>query len=143
MGEKSKAAKQNVLFVCIGNACRSQMAEALAHHQGNGKVRAWSAGSAPLGSIAEGTEAVLAEKGISLAGHYSKGLEDIPLKEMDVIVTMGCEVACTTFPGFRGRTVEWEIPDPYGEGLERFREVRDIVESEVAGLLQSLIPTTG
>ncbi len=142
MGEKRDLAKQNILFVCIGNACRSQMAEALANHQRNGKVRAWSAGSAPLGRIAEGTGAVLAGRGISLEGHYSKGLEDIPLKEMDVIVTMGCGVACPTFPGFRGKTVEWEIPDPYGEGIERFREVLDIVESEVAGLLQSLSPTT-
>lgn len=143
MGEKSNTAKQNILFVCLGNACRSQMAEALANQHGNGKAQAWSAGSVPLGRIAEGTGAVLAEKGISLEGHYSKGLEDIPLKEMDVIVTMGCAIECPTFPGFRGRTVEWEIPDPYGEGIERFREVRDIVESEVAGLLQSLIPITG
>ena len=140
MGAKSNSTKQNILFVCLGNACRSQMAEAWANHDGNGKVQAWSAGSVPLGRIAEGTEAVLAEKGISLEGHYSKGLEDIPLKEMDVIVTMGCAIACPTFPGFRGKTVEWEIPDPYGEGVERFREVRDIVESEVAGLLQSLTP---
>jgi arsenate reductase len=95
-----------VLFVCVGNSCRSQMAEALANHCGKGRVRAWSAGSRPLGEIIPQTYEVLEEKGISLEGHSSKGLNDIPVAEMDVVVGMGCEVACPVPVGFKGRVIE-------------------------------------
>lgn len=128
----------NILFVCVGNSCRSQMAEALANHLGNGRVRAWSAGSAPLGRIAPGTEEVLAEKGLSLDGHWSKGLDDVPVKDMDVVVGMGCEVVCPVPPGFKGRVIEWNIPDPFGRGLESFRSVRDLIERQVTALLDEL-----
>ena len=136
--DTQKSRRQNLLFVCIGNSCRSQMAEAFANRHGNGQIRAWSAGSAPLGYIAEGTEGVMAEKGIFLQGHYSKGVEEIPLPDMDVIVTMGCGMQCPTFPGFQGNHVEWEIPDPYGYGIDRFRQVRDLLESQVLALLKTL-----
>jgi protein-tyrosine-phosphatase len=114
------------------------MAEALANHLGNGRVRAWSAGSAPLGRIAPGTEEVLAEKGLSLDGHWSKGLDDVPVKDMDVVVGMGCEVVCPVPPGFKGRVIEWNIPDPFGRGLESFRSVRDLIERQVTALLDEL-----
>ena len=91
----------------------------------------------PLGMIAEGTEAVMAEKGIFLEGHFSKGVNEVPLKKMDVIVTMGCGMPCPTFPGFRGRKVEWEIPDPYGHSLKYFRQVRDLLEGQVRALLEN------
>jgi arsenate reductase len=78
-----------ILFVCVGNSCRSQMAEAFANHLGNGKVQASSAGSAPLGTIIPETHEVMKEKGISLEGQWSKGLPDVPVAEMDAVVSMG------------------------------------------------------
>ncbi len=128
-----------VLFVCIGNACRSQMAEAWANHFGKGRVQASSAGLYPLGSIAEDTYAVMSEKGIPLDGQWSKSLLGVVVAEMDVVVGMGCEVACPVPAGFEGRVVEWEIPDPFGRGIESFRNVRDMVERQVLGLLADLI----
>jgi arsenate reductase len=78
------------------------------------------------------------EKGVELDGHWSKGLEDVPMKEMDVIVGMGCEIVCPVPPGFKGRVVEWNIPDPYGGSLDSFRSVRDLIERHVNGLLEDL-----
>jgi arsenate reductase (thioredoxin) len=128
----------NILFVCYGNACRSQMAEAFANRLGEGWVRAWSAGSRPFGSIIEETYTVLAEKGIFLDGYRSKGLKDVPLAAMDLVVTMGCEVACPLPKDFKGRLVEWEIADPYGMELDFYRSVRDHIEADVQRLLASL-----
>src|SRR5579863_6419224 len=107
-----------VLFVCVGNACRSQMAEAWANHHGKGRVRAHSAGSHPYGSIVHDTYTVMAEKGISLDNQCSKGLCDVALEQMDVVVGMGCEVDCPLPDGFQGRKLEWNIPDPYGREVE-------------------------
>ncbi len=128
----------NVLFVCIGNSCRSQMAEALANHLGKGRVCAWSAGSHPLGLILSETHEVLREKGISLDSHWSKGLKDVSLAEMDVVVGMGCEVECPVPAGFKGRVIEWNIPDPYGHDLELFRSVRDLIGRQVKVLVNNL-----
>jgi arsenate reductase len=128
----------NILFVCIGNSCRSQMAEALANGLGGGRVRAWSAGSHPLGEIAPETYEVMSEKGISLEGQWSKGLRDVPLAEMDVVVGMGCEVECPLPSGFKGRVIEWNIPDPYSHELPAYRSVRDLIERQVKALLSDL-----
>ncbi|HEV2175655.1 MAG TPA: arsenate reductase ArsC [Terriglobia bacterium] len=138
MTESASRPITNLLFVCVGNSCRSQMAEAFATHLGNGRVRAWSAGSHPLGVIVPATHDVMQEKGISLDGQWSKGLDDVPVAEMDVVVTMGCEVACPVPVGFKGRVIEWNIPDPYGRDLERYRSARDLIEQQVASLLPEL-----
>jgi len=130
----------NILFVCYGNACRSQMAEAFASRLGAGWLKAWSAGSRPFGSIIEETYTVLAEKQISLDGHRSKGLKDVPLAAMDLVVTMGGEVACPLPRDFKGRLVEWEIADPFGMELDFFRSVRDHIEADVGRLVASLKP---
>ena len=114
------------------------MAEAFANKLGVGRVRAWSAGSAPLGRIIPETYEVLREKGISLEGHRSKGVADVPMSHMDAVVSMGCEVACPVPVGFKGRIAEWDIPDPYGQGLDYFRRVRDMIERQVATLLEEL-----
>jgi protein-tyrosine-phosphatase len=127
-----------VLFVCVGNACRSQMAEALAKHHGGGLVEAWSAGSSPLGRIVPETFEILEVKGISLDGQWSKGLKDVPVNDMDVVVGMGCEVVCPVPAGFKGRVIEWNIPDPYGRGMDNFRGVRDLIERQVISLLDDL-----
>jgi protein-tyrosine-phosphatase len=127
-----------VLFVCYGNSCRSQMAEALANQLGEGKMRAFSAGTHPLGVISQGTRAVLGEKGITLEGHWSKGLRDVPISKMDIVVEMGCEVKCPVPANFKGQLIRWDIPDPYFHDRDCFRDVRDLIESEVRRLLAGL-----
>jgi arsenate reductase len=129
-----------ILFVCIGNSCRSQMAEAWANHFGNGKVQAFSAGSHPLGEITAKTYDAMREKGFSLEGQWSKGLREVSVPEMDVVVGMGCEVACPVPAGFKGRVVEWDVPDPYGQDMDTFRDVRDVIERQVLALLADLMP---
>jgi len=135
MAEAAGRPPLNILFVCVGNSCRSQMAEALANHLGQRRVRAWSAGSHPLGEITPETYEVMAEKGITLEGQWSKGLRDVPVAEMDVVVGMGCEVACPLPEGFQGRVIEWNIPDPFSRDLAFFRSVRDLIERQVTALL--------
>ena len=132
-----------VLFVCYGNSCRSQMAEALANSLGAGKVQAFSAGSRPLGVISRGTHEVLREKGITLEGYWSKGLRDVPVSEMDVVVEMGYGVTCPVPADFKGRLIHWNIPDPYGLDLDCFRAVRDLIEDEVRMLLADLEGDSG
>jgi len=130
----------NVVFVCVGNSCRSQMAEAFANQRGEGRIRAWSAGSAPLGEITPKTYEVMREKGHTLDEQWSKSLRDVPMDEMDVVVGMGCEVSCPVPIGFKGQVVEWNIPDPYGLGIEYFRDVRDLIERQVVALVDHLDP---
>jgi arsenate reductase len=139
MGSRSSTKPLSILFVCVGNSCRSQMAEALANKLGEGRVRAWSAGSHPYGEIVPETASVLEEKGISLEGHWSKSLEDVPVEEMDAVVSMGCEVVCPVPAGFKGRVIEWNIPDPFGHELAFYRGVRDRIARQVASLLEELL----
>jgi arsenate reductase len=127
-----------ILFVCIGNACRSQMAEAWARHLGNDEVEVASAGTFPLGEITPETFTVMSEKGISLDGQWSKGLREVAPAEMDVVVCMGRGVLCPLPEDFPGRLKDWKIPDPYGRGLEAFRKARDLIEQEVRALLNEL-----
>jgi arsenate reductase (thioredoxin) len=129
-----------ILFVCVGNSCRSQMAEGWANHLGNGKVEAQSAGSHPLGRITPDTYKVMSEKGISLKGHFSKGLDDVAVGEMDVVVEMGWEVECPVPAEFKGRMLEWNIPDPYTRGIRSFRDARDKIKRQVIELLADLLP---
>lgn len=138
MAEAAGRRPLNILFVCVGNSCRSQMAEALANHLGEGRVRARSAGSHPLGEITPETYEVMAEKGITLEGQWSKGLRNVSVAEMDVVVGMGCEVVCPVPAGFQGRVIEWNIPDPYSRDLAFFRSVRDLIERQVTALLSDL-----
>ena len=139
MKDPSSAKPLKILFVCVGNSCRSQMAEAYAKKLGEGRVQAWSAGSHPLGEIVPDTATVLAEKGISLEGHWSKSLKDVPVGEMDAVVGMGCEVVCPVPAGFKGRVIEWNIPDPFPHGLDFYRGVRDLIGRQVANLLDELL----
>jgi arsenate reductase len=132
-----------VLFVCYGNSCRSQMAEALANQLGEGRVQAFSAGTHPLGVISQDTREVLREKGITLDEHWSKGLGDVPISELDIVVEMGFGVKCPLPADFKGQLIRWDVPDPYSLDRSYFRDVRDLIESEVRGLLADLAPETG
>lgn len=127
-----------ILFVCVGNACRSPMAEGWAKYLGKNRVHAYSAGTFAYGQIIADTYTVMKEKGISLDGQRSKGLRDLALAEMDIVVRMGHEVEVTLPAGFKGRVLDWDIPDPYGQGVEHFRDVRDLIEEEVRALIASL-----
>ncbi len=137
-GMPESARRMRVLFVCVGNSCRSQMAEAFANQLGQGRVQASSAGSAPLGWIARDTYTVMREKGLSLDGQWSKRLRDVPVAEMDVVVGMGCEVRCPVPVGFKGRVIEWSIPDPFSGDLDRYRATRDLIEAHVRDLLAEI-----
>jgi protein-tyrosine-phosphatase len=132
-----------VLFVCYGNSCRSQMAEALANQLGEGKVRAFSAGTHPLGVISQDTRAVLRELGMTVDEHWSKGLRDVPISEMDVVVEMDSRVKCPLPADFKGCLIQWHIPDPFLLDRDYFRDVRDLIESEVRRLLADLAGDSG
>jgi protein-tyrosine-phosphatase len=127
---------KRVLFVCVENANRSQMAEAFARMHGAGKVEAFSAGSRPSGRINPKAIAAMKELNYDLTTHTSKGLAAFDGKEVDVAVTMGCGDEC---PLVRAkRREEWQIPDPREMTPEQFREVRNLIETKVKELLSTL-----
>jgi protein-tyrosine-phosphatase len=125
-----------VLFVCVENSCRSQMAEAFARRLGAERVLAESAGSRPSGRVNPRAVEFMREIGYDLAGHSSKSVTDVPDVEYAVAVTMGCGDACPTVRTQRREI--WDIPDPKDLPPERFREVRELIETKVRQLLASL-----
>jgi protein-tyrosine-phosphatase len=130
-------APKRVLFVCVENSNRSQMAEAFARLHGGGRVDAYSAGSRPSGRVNPRALEALREKGYDLTAHRSKGLSDLPAGEFDVVVGMGCgDEGCDLVPARRREA--WDIPDPKDMPPERFREVRDLIEAKVKALLAEL-----
>jgi len=130
------SSRKRVLFVCIENANRSQMAQAFARIHGGPTIEAYSAGSRPSGQINPKATEAMRELGYDLGTHESRSLEDIPNVEYDVVVTMGCGDAC---PFVRAtRREDWNIPDPKEFPPERFRQVRDLIEAKVKDLLGGL-----
>ena len=125
-----------VLFVCVHNAGRSQMAAALLDHHGQGRVRVRSAGSAPASSINPSVAAALAEIGIDISKELPKPLTDDLARAADVIVTMGCGDACPVYPG--KRYLDWQLPDPAGKPIEEVRPIRDEIDGRVRVLLTEL-----
>ena len=125
-----------VLFVCVENSCRSQIAEAFARMHGNGVIEAYSAGSRPSGEVNPRAIQSMGEAGYDLSVHHSKSLSEIPDIEYDVAVTMGCGDEC---PYVRARSREdWAIPDPKAMDATEFRKVRDMIEAKVKELLARL-----
>jgi len=125
-----------LLFVCVENSNRSQMAEAFARLHGGEQVAALIAGSKPSGSIHPKAIAAMRERGYDLSRHASKSLDDLPNVEVDVVITMGCGDAC---PWVRAkRREDWNIPDPRDLDPQAFRGVRDLIESKVKALLATL-----
>lgn len=127
---------KRLLFVCVENAGRSQMAEALARLRGGRAVEAWSAGSNPSGQINPRAVEVMSEKGYDLNRHASKGLDALPDIEFDAVVTMGCGDACPWVPA-RVRE-DWPLADPGELDREGVRAVRDDIEARVRRLLARL-----
>jgi protein-tyrosine-phosphatase len=127
---------KTVLFVCVENSNRSQMAEAFARMHGADRVRACSAGSRPSGRVNPRTIEFMREVGYDLTAHASKSLDEFNDQDVEVAVTMGCGDEC---PMVRAkRREEWQIPDPKDMPPEQYREVRDLIERKVKALLAAL-----
>ena len=131
-----KTEKRRILFVCVENARRSQMAQGFAEAFGQGRVEVYSAGSNPSSSIDPMVIDVMKEKEIDLTDRRPKGLNDLPQVDMDYLVTMGCEETCPAV--LAKKIIEWEIPDPRGKSIDIFRKVRDMIEGKVKGLLKQI-----
>lgn len=129
-----------VLFVCVENSNRSQMAEAFARMHGGERVEAFSAGSRPSGRVNPKAIEAMRQRGYDLATHASKSLDDLPQGTFDAVVTMGCGDACPHVPA-RSRH-DWQIPDPRELEGEAFARVRDTIERQVLDLLTMLGRTT-
>lgn len=133
---QDKAGAYTLLFVCVENSNRSQMAEAFARIHGGARVQAYSAGSRPSGVVNPKAVKAMAELGYNLDSHRSKALEDLPDIEFDFVATMGCGDAC---PHVRARRREdWKIVDPRDLPAEEFNQVRDDIDMRVRALLASI-----
>jgi arsenate reductase len=129
--------RPTVLFVCVHNAGRSQMAAGYLAHLGAGRVEVLSAGSAPAGQINPVAVEAMLEEGIDIASEQPKVLTPEAVQLSDVVVTMGCGDECPFFPGKRYE--DWELDDPAGQGIDAVRPIRDEIRRRVEGLLAELV----
>jgi protein-tyrosine-phosphatase len=136
MRTKKIMEKKRIVFICVENARRSQMAQGFAERLGKGKLEIFSAGSRPSSQIDPLIIEVMKEKGIDLSGKRPKSLNELPPVEMDYLVTMGCEETCPAISA--KKIIEWEIPDPKEKPIDFFREVRDSIENRVRDLLKEI-----
>lgn len=128
---------KKVLFVCVENSCRSQIAEGLARKLGEHIIDAYSAGSRPSGKVNPVAIEVMKEEGIDIAGHKSKGFADVPAKDIDYVVTMGCGDVCPFVPA--KKHMDWRIEDPQGRPIEFFRKIRDDIRKYVEELVKEIL----
>ena len=126
-----------VLFVCVHNAGRSQMAAGFMQHKAGECVQVLSAGSAPKESINPIAVQVMAEVGIDISSSQPKILTDSAVQESDVVITMGCGDACKFYPGKRYE--DWKLDDPAGQSLDKVRQIRDQIEAKVTQLLSEIL----
>lgn len=141
MADNPTAAKPTVLFVCVHNAGRSQMAAGYLRALGGDAVEVLSAGSAPKDAINPVAVEAMAEEGIDISDNTPKVLTVDAVRESDVVITMGCGDACPIFPGKRYE--DWELDDPAGQGIEAVRPIRDEIRTRIEALLADLLPTRG
>jgi arsenate reductase len=134
--------KPSVLFVCVHNAGRSQMAAALLAHHAGERVVVRSAGTAPAATINPAVAEAMAEVGIDLhaTGAHPKRLEDAAVRASDVVITMGCGDECPFYPGTR--YLDWQLDDPAGKGVDAVRPIRDEIDRRVRDLIAELLPST-
>jgi protein-tyrosine-phosphatase len=132
--------RPEVLFVCVHNAGRSQMAAALLAHHAGDRVVVRSAGTAPADQINPSVVEAMAELGIDLhaAGARPKRLEDAAVEASDVVITMGCGDECPLYPGTR--YLDWQLDDPAGQGVDAVRPIRDEIDRRVSELVAELLP---
>ena len=128
--------RSTVLFVCVHNAGRSQMAAAFLKHHGGVRVEVLSAGSAPANSINAAVVEAMLEVGIDISAEVPKVLTNEAVQESDVVITMGCGDACPFYPG--KRYLDWKLDDPAGQGVESVRPIRDEIEQRILTLLTEL-----
>jgi protein-tyrosine-phosphatase len=128
--------KPGVLFLCVHNAGRSQMAAAFLRRLGGDRVNVFSGGSEPAAQLNPAVVAAMAERGIDISGEHPRHWDDDDVRATDVIVTMGCGDACPVYPG--KRYLDWELEDPAGQPIETVRMIRDDIERRVRGLLTDL-----
>ncbi|WP_327350982.1 arsenate reductase ArsC [Streptomyces sp. NBC_01304] len=134
----SVPSKPSVLFVCVHNAGRSQMAAAFLAHLGRGRIEVRSAGSAPARSVNPAVVEAMNEVGIDISAESPKMLTTQAVQASDVVITMGCGDACPVFPG--KRYLDWKLDDPAGQGLDSVRPIRDEIERRITALLAELLP---
>ncbi|MEU0382013.1 arsenate reductase ArsC [Streptomyces cyaneofuscatus] len=132
----SESKQPSVLFVCVHNAGRSQMAAAFLTHLSEGRVEVRSAGSAPADAVNPAAVQAMAEAGIDLSAETPKVLTVEAVRASDVVITMGCGDTCPVLPG--KRYLDWKLDDPAGQGVEAVRPIRDEIEGRVRGLLAEL-----
>jgi arsenate reductase len=130
--------KPTVLFVCVHNAGRSQMAAGYLRHLAGDRVEVLSAGSEPKDQINPVAVEAMAEEGIDIAGNTPKILSDEQVQASDVVITMGCGDACKFYPGKRYE--DWKLDDPAGQGIDAVREIRDDIRARVEQLLSEIAP---
>ena len=131
----------SVLFVCVHNAGRSQMAAAYLTHLAGGRIEVRSAGSAPANSVNPAAVEAMAEEGIDIGANQPMLLSDEAVRVSDVVITMGCGDACPIFPGKRYE--DWELEDPAGQGVEGVRPIRDEIKTRIQHLITELLPSDG
>ncbi|MGW2097629.1 arsenate reductase ArsC [Streptomyces olivaceoviridis] len=132
------SATPSVLFVCVHNAGRSQMAAAFLTHRAGDRVQVRSAGSAPADAVNPAVVQAMAEVGIDITAEVPKVLTVEAVQASDVVITMGCGDTCPVFPG--KRYLDWELPDPAGQGVEAVRPIRDEIEKRIRGLVDEIAP---
>ena len=128
----------SVLFVCVHNAGRSQMAAALLDHHARGEVQVLSAGSAPADRVNPAVVEAMAELGLDVSKEHPKKLTTDAVQASDVVITMGCGDACPVLPG--KRYLDWQLPDPAGKGVDAVRPIRDEIDRRVRQLIAELVP---
>ena len=127
-----------ILFVCVGNSCRSQMAEGFARHFGKQKTEVKSAGTKPALSVSGKATSVMAEEGIDISSHYPKKFSNEDLEWADKIILMGCGVECPNVGTVSDKVEDWGIDDPIGQPIETYRKIRDEIKHKVKDLLGRL-----
>ncbi len=132
--------KPTVLFVCVHNAGRSQMAAGYLRHLGEGRIDVLSAGSAPADTINPAVREAMLEEGIDLSAEKPKILTTEAVIASDVVITMGCGDACPYYPGKRYE--DWVLQDPAGQGIDSVRPIRDEIKARVTALIAELVPAT-
>lgn len=141
MSTTDTAKKPSVLFVCVHNAGRSQMAAAYLTALSGGAIEVRSAGSEPADAVNPAAVTAMADEGIDMSTEIPKVLTTDAVRESDVVITMGCGDTCPIFPGKRYE--DWELEDPAGQGVEAVRPIRDEIKSRIQTLIAELLPAAG
>ncbi len=127
---------KKMLFVCVENSCRSQMAEGFAKVLGKGRIESYSAGSRPSGKVNPDAVKTMQEAGVDISGAKSKGFSDLGIREFDYVITMGCRDLCPFVPA--RKHLDWQIDDPQGKDSEYFRKTRELIREKVESLIKEV-----